>query len=395
MKRRILSFLLILMLLLPCACAEEHMFSFLPQEGVEQRMLGDGTQFEVPAGLDALYRLFSHGDASASVCIFRMPNGRALVSVSCMPLPKAATTEELYAAKDEIATGLAVSMGETLSAPPQFRLEDFCGLQAMAADLVLQGDNNMPLTAKSLLFCRGNELVEVWWAHPGKLAYAFDPKAEKELTADLKTLQKLVDSFLFETSEFASIPHMNITADNGLFRISAPLDTIVINAGTDSDTVARALARFSELPGGSECFNLWYEDVLKNDSWLLLSPEYGLGAQISVATDENYQGLTLDDFDGLDIRILNGRLKGRYRQAQVSAEAERVLLDGMEHCWFTYDLEHAGMEMLSYIFCAVADGTAYELDIYLATNTGKDSEELSNAVLLLMDTLDYLPGSGK
>lgn len=391
MKQRFLSFLLCLMLLLPCACAEEHMFSYIPQNGTEYHMLGDGGQFEVPEGLEALYQLFSYGDPMASVCVFRMPNGRALVSVSSMLLPQPLTTEELYGSKDAIAQGLSLSMGETLTALPDFRLENFCGQEAMVADLILLSDNNMPLNARTALFCRGSELIEIWTAHPGKLTYAFDPKAEKELKADLKTMEELVGSFRFETGEPISVPHVNIAAADGMFRISAPLDTIAINAATDADTVSRALARFAELQGGAECFALWYEDVMKNDSWLLLSPEYGLAAQISVATDESYQGLTLDDFAGLDTLILNQRLKGRYEQAQISAEAERIILDGLEHLWFTYDLDNAGMELLTYVFCTIDDGNAYELDIYLATNTGKGSEELSNAVLLLMDTIDYLP----
>ncbi|MBR4068671.1 MAG: hypothetical protein IKK08_08620 [Clostridia bacterium] len=392
MKLRLLSLLLILsLLMLPCASAEEDMFSYIPQKGVEYHMLGDGGQFEVPEGLDTLYRLFGYGDNSASVCVFRMPNGRALVSVSCMPLPEPVAIEDLYIAKAEIARGLTLSMGDALAAPPDFRMEELWGEKVMAADMQLLGDNNMSLTAKAVLFSRENELVEVWWAHPGKLAYAFDPQAEKELTADLKTLQKLVDSFEFSNSTSVSIPHVNITADNGTFAISAPLDVIVINADTDAATVSRALARFAELEGGAECFNLWYEDVLKRDCWLLLSPEYGLAAQIFVETKDAYKELSLDDFAALDTTILEDRLKDRYETAAPGAESERIELDGKEHLWFTYDLSHAGMELLSYIFCAVENGTAYELDIFLAVNTGKDMEDMSNAVLLLMETVDYFP----
>ena len=392
MKYRFFLFLLVLMLVLPCACAEESMFSYVPQKGVEFHMLGDGKQFEAPEGLEALYQLFSYGDSSASVCVFRMPNGRALASVSCIPLSQSLTTEELYASGDEIARRFALSMGDGLAAAPVFRMEELWEQQVMAADVMLLGDNNMPLTARAVLFCRGNELVEVWWAHPGKLAYAFDPAAEKELKADLKTLQALVDSFLFDTADPLAVPHMNIAADNGLFSISAPLDTIVINPGTDESTIARARSRFAELAGGGECFDIWHLDVTETNRWLLLSPEYGLAAQVAVCTDEQFDGMTVDDFTDRDAGLLTAQLMNQYDSAAVGAEPEKIMLDGMEHLWYTYELDNAGMELLCYVFRTAEDGTLYELDIFLATNTGKDADEMSEAVLMMMDTIDYLPG---
>jgi hypothetical protein len=391
MKRRFLLFLLILILLLPCAAAKENMFSYVPQKGVEYHMLGDGTVFEAPEGLEALYRLFAYGDSNASVCVFRMPNGRALASVSCFPLSQPLTAQELYDAKDEIARRFALAMGDDLAAAPDFRTEELWGQQVLSADVMLLGDSNMPLTAKTALLCREDELVEVWWAHPSKLAYAFDPAAEKELKADLKTLQALVDSFLFDMEAPQAVPHMNIAADNGLFSISAPLDTIVITPETDQAAVSRAKSRFAGLTGGSECFDIWYLDVTETNRWLLLSPEHGLAAEVSVCTDEAFDGVAMDDLADRGADLL-AQLSNQYDHAAMSAETEKVMLDGMPHWWNTYDLEHAGMELLCYAFTTVQDGTFYELTIFLATNTGKDVEEMSDAILLMMDTIDYLPG---
>jgi hypothetical protein len=261
----------------------------------------------------------------------------------------------------------------------------------LSADVMLLGDSNMPLTAKTALLCREDELVEVWWAHPSKLAYAFDPAAEKELKADLKTLQALVDSFLFDMEAPQAVPHMNIAADNGLFSISAPLDTIVITPETDQAAVSRAKSRFAGLTGGSECFDIWYLDVTETNRWLLLSPEHGLAAEVSVCTDEAFDGVAMDDLADRGTDLL-AQLSNQYDHAAMSAETEKVMLDGMPHWWNTYDLEHAGMELLCYAFTTVQDGTFYELTIFLATNTGKDVEEMSDAILLMMDTIDYLPG---
>ncbi len=403
--------LALLMLCLPCAYGVEgQIFSYVPLEGVTCVMQEDAATLTAPEGLEAMYAFFQKNDPNATVCIFRMPNGRALVSVGCTELATDTTTEDLYILRDLIADGLEKNMEGTLVVQEGFRREQFCNQEAMVLDATLKGDN-MGISAQAVLFCRGRDLIEVWTVRPSSLSYVFNADAKAELDSDLACLELLLQDFdfgdgLYEkepdapapesslptlTMEEAetSLPHMTITADDGTFRVNAPLDTIVIHAGTDADTVARARALFAERTGGGECFDLWYQDVVEQQCWLLVSREYGLGMHITVDQSITYP-MTAAEMAQLEEPVMD-TLQDMYDYAALGDETVAITLDGKEHVWFTYQVGKGGMELLTYVLTA-ADGTGiYEADIYLCQNTDKDPDELSEMMILLMNSLDYLP----
>lgn len=411
-SRLICLFLALLLAWLPCAVAEEgSMFSYLPLEGVTCVMQGETADLPAPEGLEPLYAFFGRQDPNATVCIFRMPNGRVLASVSCTELAEPVTIDELYALREQIADGLADAMAGELVVQQGFRREEVCGQPAMVLDAVLKGDGSTGYTAKATLFCRGSDLFEIWTAHPSALSYVFAPDADKELKSDLAALEALLDGFDFgdpytegdaqtEPAQPAveqlqlepadtALPHMTITADDGTFRIDAPLDTAVIHAGTDADTVARTRALFAERTGGGECFDEWYKDVAEENCWLLVSREYGLAVQITTDESVGFR-MSSAQLAQLEEPVLEA-IQERFDYASVGDETAAIQLDGKDHVWFTYKIGKGGMELLTYVLTA-ADGTGmYEMDIYLCCENDKSSDELSEMVILMMNSLDYLP----
>lgn len=377
------------------------MFSYLPVEGVTAALLED-FEPDAPAGLEGLYALFADARKDATVCLFRMPNGRALLSVSCVEVGDELTTDVLWLNRESIATGLQRSMEDHIATEPEFRKEELCGFEALTADIPLRMEDGTTLTTRAWLFCRGGDLMELWAAHPSQLTYVFDQAADKELKSDCAALEEVLQGLNFEVSTEeesepltleepeTQLPHMTITADNGMFRMDAPLDAMVIHSGTDAATVARARTLFGERTGGGECFDLWYQEVQELGCWLVVSREYGLAVQVLAAQGEPYNRLDLNTLKTMEAPIL-AAIREKYGAAEVADAAATVMLDGMEHVWFTYAIEHSGMELLTYVLSA-ADGTAlYEMDIYLSTDTTKDSDELSQMILQMMDSLDYLP----
>lgn len=390
------------------------MFSYLPVEGVTAAMLEDLDPAAAPAGLEGLYALFADAREDATVCLFRMPNGRALLSVSCVEADSRLTTDLLWLNREGIAEGLLESMGEQIAVAPEFRKETLCGFETLTADIPLRTEDGATLTTRAWLFCREGDLLEIWAAYPSQLTYVFDQTADKELKADLAALEEVLEGLSFgdpytekepgaaqssgslDVMELepvnTALPHVTITADDGTFRIDAPLDTMVIHAGTDAATVARARALFAERTGGGECFDLWYEDAVEDNCWLLLSREYGIAAQISVDTSMGYQ-MPLEELAALEEPIMDA-IRQRFDYADIADETAAIRLDGKDHIWFTYQIGKGGMDLLTYVLPA-ADGTGlYELDLYLCSENEKSSGELSDMVILLMNSLDYLPDTG-
>ncbi|MBQ8150661.1 MAG: hypothetical protein IJ041_09105 [Clostridia bacterium] len=456
----------ILLMMLSCAtaaAATNHVVYYSPVEGVEVCALEEAGDLEVPAGLEEMYALFAEGNEKASVYVFRMPNGQALLSVSCLETGAEGSTEELYAKKDALAAGLTAAYADSLPLAPEFELKEMYGQQAVTAEMTLYPPEvGMSLEARVTLFYRGQDLIEVWTMHPGVLTYLFNEVGTDVLGADLAALEELEASLDFSIPEDepvgacliddepagliddepagliddepaqtaepaadkpasaldllnsalgittaepeptatpepvvnpAELPRMTITADDGSFRIEAPLDTMVIHQGSDENTVARARMLFADVTGGEKTFDTWYQDVTEEGCWLLISREYGIAAQIFVSEAGNFAGATAEDLCTLEEPILQ-LMQERYEEAETADEATTCELDGKEHAWLTYALIEGDMELLTYVLAAADQDWLYEMDLYLYITDDTDVEAISSMAVLMMETLDYLPDMG-
>ena len=437
----------ILLLALPCAtAATNHVVYYSPVEGMKVCTLEEAGDLVVPAGLEEMYALFAEGNEKASVYVFQMPSGQALLSVSCLETGAEGSTEELYAKKDALAAGLTAAFADSLPLAPEFEMKEMYGFEAVTAEMTLYpSEESAQLEARVTLFYRGEDLIEVWTMHPGAISYLFSGQGMEDLKADLAALEQLEASLDFSLPEDepaglidddpaqtadpaaadkpasaldllnsalgittaepepavtpepaadpAELPRMTITADDGSFRIEAPLDTMVIHQGSDENTVARARMLFADVTGGGETFDIWYQDVKEEGCWLLISREYQIAAQIFVSEAGNFAGATAAQLCTLEEPILQ-LMQERYEEAEVADEATTCELDGKEHAWLTYALKEGDMELLTYVLAAADQNWLYEMDLYLYITEDTDVDAISSMTIRMMETLDYLPDMG-
>ncbi len=426
---RVLAFVLSLLLLwLPAAQATDHIANFHQPEGVEMYALEDAKNMSVPSGLQEMYDLFAQGNRAATVYVFRMPNGRALLSVSCMEMDQPGETQQLYEQRQELATQLFASMGDQLTGEPVFALEKMYGQEALVSTMTLNTQSGT-LEAKVTFFYRGEDLMEVWTMHPVASRYLFDDDAAAQLEEDLGYLKDFEDSLDFtvpdedtpepkddnglssvldyiNSQDIQSISdddqpaqsissgdqtaHMTVTADDGSFRMDVPVDTVVVHAGSDESIIARARTLFADVKGGVECFDIWFEEVTESDGWLLISRQAGVVAQVYVNDAGNFAGMDAETMLQLEGPVLD-MMKESYEHAELADESSIETLDGMEHVWFTYDIRTGDMDLLSFVLAAVEDQTLYEIDVYILVDEDVDVDETSEIVIMMLESLDYQP----
>ena len=427
---RLLALLTVLMLLcMPMAQATSHIAYFHQAEGVERCTINEVSSLTVPEGLEELYALFAEGNPAASVYVFRMPEGMALMSISCTEMDVAGSTQALLEQRDALATGLQASFGQQMPAVPQFELAQVYGQEALTAPYTLYipsaPETQLQVEGQVTIFYRGVDLIEVWTAYPGKVNYLFDQDASALLDSDLAYLEELEASLDFSVPEEdtteepeptdslssvldllnenddqslanhsaaqpAQTPYMTVTADDGDFRMDVPLDTVVVHPGSDENTVARARTLFADIEGGEACFDLWYQEVQDSNGWLLISREYGVAAQVYVNDVESFAGMTAEDLLQLEQPVLS-MMQDQYDKASIADESCLAEIDGMEHAWLSYDVYKGDMNLLTFVLAAADDVNLYEIDIYALITMDTDEDALIEIITMMLETLDYLP----
>ena len=409
-----------LLFLAPMAHATDHIAYFHQAEGIERYALSEMAGAEVPEGLEVLYGLFSEGNPEATVYVFRMPNGQALLSISCMEMNETMTAQELYEQRELLGKSLMDDMDGMMAVAPRFESTQKYGFECIAAPYTLytpgEPEEQLQLEGRVAVFFRGNDLIEVWTGYPGLANYLFDQEATGLLQSDLKALEEFEASLDFSLPQeaddpipdaFASflqdkdepaaveeqVPHMTVTADDGSFRMDVPLDTMIVHAGSDENTVARARALFADVKGGEECFDLWYQDVQSLNCWLLISREHRVAAQVYVNEVGSFKGMTAEDMLMLEQPVLE-MMQQQYDHAEVSDESCVTEIAGKEHSMMTYSLDKGDMHLLTFVMAAVDEVNLYEMDVYAVIDEATDTEALIETVTMMLETLEYLPELG-
>lgn len=445
-RRLFLLVLAVSLLLMPMAHAEEAlMFSYVPVSGVDVLTPEEFAGVTPPEGLEEMYGLFLESDPSCTVYVFHPTNGRMLASLSCMEMDAALTFDELFTYREQLHAGLSELLGESAGNIGAFRQESFSGLDTMTTDMMLRTESGLTLSAQVRFFVRGIDLFELWQVSPASLSYVFSQQASGELSSDRRLMERMLKGLLFEDeaeaveetgtetvvepslidTEETEAPadewpesimnnmicdtpiapsptpgadpvadpaaYLQLTDDAGAFTLAAPLDTIAINPFTDADAVARARMLAAERPGGGECFDVIYDNTMEYGGWMLYSRENGLTMQVSVEQNAMYNGITTD----MLVSLQDGALESLQETFEsVSADGEPMYydIDGLEHVWFTYDIEHAGMELLCYVIVgADGAGSLCELDVYVDINSGAEPRDAVEALMNMLDTMDYWP----
>lgn len=407
-NRLLALFIAVLLMLAPMAQATSHIAYFHQPDGVERYALEEMSNAAVPQGLEEMYTLFAMGNPEATVYVFRMPEGQALLSISCLETGAEGSTEALAEQKERIAEGLAAQLEGVLAAVPELTLEEIYGQQALVTQMSLHA-GEMVLDAKAAVFYRGADLIEVWTVVPNQSQYLFDEAAAAQLKSDLaclaemeasldfvlpeETASNIVDALQDGSGEQEERPRMTVTADDGTFRMDVPLDTVVLHNASDENTVARTRALFADVEGGQDCFDLWLEEIREVKGWLLISRETGVAAQVYVNPAESFAGMTAEQLCMLEQPVLE-MMKQDYDSAAVADESSVAELDGLEHAWLSYSLDKGDMHLLTFVLAAADQDYLYEIDIYVGLDESSDDDTLTEIVLMMLESLDYLPEVG-
>lgn len=408
-----------LLFLVPVASATDHIAYFHQAEGIERYALEEFANAPVPQGLEVLYGLFAEGNPEATVYVFRMPNGQALLSISCLETGAEGSVDAVYEQREQLAKSLMDSMDGMMALAPTFELKEMYGQQAITAPVVLdtpgEPEAQLQLEGQVTAFYRGEDLIEVWTCYPGMVNYLFDQEATDALSGDLEALEAFEASLDFslpqkeddgipdafvnflqdkeEPETQQQSPHMTITADDGTFRMDVPVDTTVIHAGSDEDAVARARTLFADVEGGEECFDLWYQDVQSLNCWLLISREQRVAAQVYVNEAGSFKGMTAEDMLQLEQPVLE-MMQQQYDHAELSDESCVAEIAGKEHSMMTYSLDKGDMHLLTFVMAAVDEVNLYELDVYAVIDEKTDTDAVIETVTMMIESLEYLPELG-
>ena len=207
MKRWFALLLAGLLMVAPAVLAEEEdgagFGTFFQPEGVELCEVEEAASLSVPDGLSGLYALMQECNPFASAYVFRMPKGRALMSVACTTTGEPKTALELLESWPQILNALQ-SEGKSLTIENTYpRVETLYDRQTLHVQAVLEAADNSGLRVRldGVAFYQGDDLIELWQAWPEVTTYQLMPLALRELRDDLATLKELTDSFQFQDSD--------------------------------------------------------------------------------------------------------------------------------------------------------------------------------------------------
>lgn len=189
-----------LCVMLACACAEEETFATCEiPDGAESVFITEAGAFEVPEGLEDMYALMLDANPMSDVYITRMPNGRALTSISCTSDVEPGTAGDLLALWPQVAQRIAQDVGYINDDPACAAVETAFGFEALVirTDLAVGQDSMTLLEAEGVAFYNGTDLIEVWAVLPSDSAYLYDGEAASELQSDRAALDAFLQSLEF------------------------------------------------------------------------------------------------------------------------------------------------------------------------------------------------------
>lgn len=205
----LLCLILCLISLLGMAEEDDIIVSYAEPEGISVLTLDEASSFIAPSGLEPMYELMLDADSTLDVYLFRMKNGRALMSVSCMDVEKQGTAEELLALWPDIAGGISLSVPYVNNNEACADIETLFGFEALCiqTDIAVtdQAGQALALNARGIAFYRSTELMEVWMVTPATTTYLYDDEAAAELQSDVYDLNLLFESLSFSKERAPSV----------------------------------------------------------------------------------------------------------------------------------------------------------------------------------------------
>ncbi len=282
------------------AQSNDPICSYTIAQGAEVCLVSDADSLEAPTGLEAMYSLMTTANDFSDVYVVRMPNGRAMASISCTMVSQGLSAEELLALWPRIAEEIGREAVYVDADDACASVRSFNGYDALCVDTsIVVGEESMALLdARGRVFCRGNDLMEIWAVAPADPIYLFDDEAASELQSDRSDLDDFLDSldFSLETngeglaenangsweSPSVSIPSVPYADPDGHFTLEVPQDCTILTALSTEAEVAAVRGRYvaANPDGAGTAFDSYLADVTDERATLILTEDMRFAAEI-------------------------------------------------------------------------------------------------------------------
>lgn len=394
--KRFFAALLALMMLWGGALAEgvssAPIATYTLPRGAEAVHLWESGVWEIPEGLEEMYRLMQTAELYGDVYLVRMPHGRAMVSVSCMRPDNLRTAEELKMLWPQIAQGIAqegVSVNADESCATVETLYGFEALHIQTTIGLGEPGTGMQLDAEGMAFMRGEELLEVWAVAPVEGSYT-DAQTAEELAADRTDMGAFMQSLSFTDLESMAVKGVPYTDPDGRFALVLPTGCTVITRSSTQEEVDKARQAYLDAHGeGAETFfNEYMTDVTEQHVTLVISEDQQLVAQLFASQEEAFRDVTADQLAQL-AQPIQQTLSEKFDAALLLSAEEQSVISGKRHAWLGYWLRAGETDVQLDVLAAVLDNAwLYEVDLY---THGNDQQQRSLWYTLITQTMQYTP----
>lgn len=394
--KRFFAALLALMMLWGGALAEgvssAPIATYTLPRGAEAVHLWESGVWEIPEGLEEMYRLMQTAELYGDVYLVRMPHGRAMVSVSCMRPDNLRTAEEMKMLWPQIAQGIAqegVSVNADESCATVETLYGFEALHILTTIGLGEPGTGMQLDAEGMAFMRGEELLEVWAVAPVEGSYA-DAETAEELAADRTDMGAFMQSLSFTDLESMAVKGVPYTDPDGRFALVLPTGCTVITRSSTQEEVDEARQTYLDAHGeGAETFfDEYMTDVTEQHVTLVISEDQQLVAQLFASQEEAFRDVTADQLAQL-AQPIQQTLSEKFDAALLLSAEEQSVISGKRHAWLGYWLRAGEMDVQLDVLAAVLDNAwLYEVDLY---THGNDQQQRSLWYTLITQTMQYTP----
>lgn len=393
--KRFLTLLAALVMMVGCVqtASASPIATYSLPTGAQAVHLWDSSSWEIPAGLEGMYTLMQNAEMYGDVYLVRMPNGRALASVSVMKPDNALTAQELLALWPQIAQNIA-KKGVSVDASESCAcVETLYGFEALhiQTDITLgEWGSGITLDAEAIAFMRGDELLEVWAVVPKANAYPEDDPAAQELAADAEAMDSFVQSLNFTNLESLSSEGVPYADPEGRFGLVIPAGSTVLTAQSSQEEIDHARENYLAVheTGAEKLFDEYLTDMRTQNVTVIFAENYHVVAEIYASQEEDFRDVTADQLAML-AQPIQQNLAEKFDVVLPLSTDERALISGHKHAWLNYWLRSGDADVQLDVLAAVLDDAwLYEVDLY--THNGNQEQRML-WYSFMTQTLRYTP----
>ena len=381
LMKRFLALLAAFVLMLGCAQAASTapIASYKLPKGAQAVHLWDSGAWEIPAGLEGMYTLMQTAEMFGDVYLVRMPNGRAIVSVSVMKPDQHHTAAEMLALWPQIAQNIAkegVSVDASESCATVETLFGFDALHIQTTITLGEWGSGMVLNAEGIAFPRGDELLEVWAVSPDASTYAADDPAAKELAADAEAMDAFVQSLSFTNLDAMAVDGVPYVDPEGRFGLVIPVGSTVLTAQSTQEEIAQVREKYLAVheAGADKLFDEYMTDMITMNVTVIFAENYHVVAEIFAAQEEEFRDVTDEQLAAL-AQPIQQNLSEKFDVVLPLNVDDRALISGHKHAWLNYWMRSGDADVQLDVLAAVLeDAWLYEVDLY--THNGNQEQRM-------------------